>query len=111
MVQRRPVVRFIGAALLHHAGTPRGGCRSLPPGRLPDDRPRFRADTALPKWRRCRRSIDLFAPSVQPTGPISLGIFDLAQKTHSLTFQVIGKDPDSPYYSFGLDCFSLVPVP
>jgi hypothetical protein len=46
-----------------------------------------------------------------PTQTLTLGTFDLAQKTHSLTFQVVGKDPDSPYYSFGLDCFSLVPVP
>jgi|WetSurMetagenome_2_1015567.scaffolds.fasta_scaffold1061017_1 hypothetical protein len=45
-----------------------------------------------------------------PTETVTLGTFDLAQNTHSLTFQVVGKDPDSPYYSFGLDCFSLVPA-
>jgi hypothetical protein len=55
--------------------------------------------------------IDLFAPAVMPTGPITLGTFDLAAKTHTLTFEVVGKDDRSPYYSFGLDCFSLIPQP
>ncbi len=55
--------------------------------------------------------IELYAPSVMPSGPITLGTFDLAAKTHSLTFKVVGKNALSPYYSLGIDCISLVPVP
>jgi hypothetical protein len=55
--------------------------------------------------------IDLYTPSVMPTGPITLGTFDLTQASHTLTFKVIGKNALSPYYSMGVDCISLVPQP
>jgi hypothetical protein len=55
--------------------------------------------------------IDLYAPAVMPSGPITIGEFDLEKKTHFLTFKVVGKNERSTYYSMGLDCFSLVPLP
>ena len=55
--------------------------------------------------------IDLFTPSVMPTGPITLGTFDLTQANHALTFKVVGRNVLSPYYSMGLDCISLIPQP
>jgi hypothetical protein len=53
--------------------------------------------------------IDLYMPLVMPTGAISVGTFDLSAGTHQLTFLVIGTNSKSNNYSFGLDCFSLVP--
>ena len=53
--------------------------------------------------------IDLYAPMVLPTGAIPVGIFTLDQQIHRLTFQVVGTNPKSNNYSFGMDCFSLVP--
>ena len=55
--------------------------------------------------------IDLYTPLVMPTGAIPVGTFDLTQKTHQLTFRVVGTNEKSNNYSFGLDCFSLVPQP
>jgi hypothetical protein len=46
-----------------------------------------------------------------PTGSISIGTFDLTRETHRLTFKVVGTNDKSNNYSFGLDCFSLVPQP
>jgi len=46
-----------------------------------------------------------------PTGPITLGTFDLTQADHALTFKVVGRNDLSPYYSMGLDCISLIPQP
>jgi hypothetical protein len=55
--------------------------------------------------------IDFYGSEIMPTGAITLGTFDLTKKVHSLTFKVVGKDDRSHYYSIGLDCFSMVPVP
>jgi hypothetical protein len=55
--------------------------------------------------------IDFYSPIVLPSGPILLGIFDLAAGEHTLTFQVRGKNENSPSYKFGLDAFSLTPAP
>ena len=55
--------------------------------------------------------IDLYTPIVMPTGAIPIGSFDLTQQIHLLTFKVVGTNEKSNNYSFGLDCFSLVPQP
>lgn len=55
--------------------------------------------------------IDLFAPAIMPSGPITIGEFDLAKKTHSLSFKVVGKNERSTDFSMGLDCFSLIRLP
>jgi hypothetical protein len=55
--------------------------------------------------------IDLYTPMVMPTGAISVGTFDLSAQTHQLTFMVVGTNEKSKNYSFGLDCFSLIPQP
>lgn len=52
--------------------------------------------------------IDLYTPLVMPSGALPMGIFDLAQGDHELRFKVVGTNPKSNNYSFGLDCFSLV---
>ena len=46
-----------------------------------------------------------------PTGAIPIGIFDLTEQTHRLTFKVVGTNEKSNNYSVGLDCFSLVTKP
>lgn len=55
--------------------------------------------------------IDLYTPMVMPTGAIQVGTFDLTQQTHLLMFMVVGTNEKSNNYSFGLDCFSLIPLP
>ena len=55
--------------------------------------------------------IDLYAPQATPTGRIPLGGFDLSAGTHELGFRVVGKNPASTKYSFGLDCLTLTPSP
>jgi hypothetical protein len=55
--------------------------------------------------------IDLFNNGVVPTGPISLGKFDLSQGQHTLTVEIIGANPAAKKsYMFGIDRIDLEPV-
>jgi hypothetical protein len=56
-------------------------------------------------------SIDAYAPFVLPSGAIPLGEVDLTPGNHTLRIEVVGQNPESSGYSYGLDCFSLVPIP
>ena len=53
--------------------------------------------------------VDLYAPIVLPSGRISIGTIDLSAGTHTLGFRVVGKNPASTGYSFGLNAFTLTP--
>lgn len=51
--------------------------------------------------------IDGYNPSIVPTGPIPLGTHFLIAGMHHLTFRIVGKNPASRNYRFGLDCIVL----
>ena len=52
--------------------------------------------------------IDLYAPIVTPSGAIPLGTLTLNAVEHRLTVRVVGKNPASTGFHFGLDCFQVV---
>jgi hypothetical protein len=52
-------------------------------------------------------AFDGYAPSVIPSGPIRLGIFDLGAGLHRFTVKIVGKDPQASGFAFGLDCLQL----
>ena len=55
--------------------------------------------------------IDLFNDGVVPTGPISLGTFELSQGQHALTVEIVGANPDAKKaYMFGIDRIDLKPA-
>ncbi|NUQ64445.1 MAG: SUMF1/EgtB/PvdO family nonheme iron enzyme [Pirellulales bacterium] len=59
--------------------------------------------------------IDLYDPNVVPTGPISLGRFDLSAGEHKLTVEVVGINPKSgqiggPGYGVGIDQVIVQPA-
>lgn len=51
--------------------------------------------------------VDLYAPIVMPSGRISIGTIDLSAGAHTLSFRVVGKNPASSGYSFGLNAYTL----
>jgi len=52
--------------------------------------------------------IDLYGPSVVPTGPMSLGTHELAPGEHTLTVEIVGANPSTVKgYMFGLDWLKL----
>jgi hypothetical protein len=53
--------------------------------------------------------IDLYAPIVLPSGRIPIGTIDLSGGGHTLGFRIVGKNPASSGYSFGLSEFTLAP--
>ncbi len=56
------------------------------------------------------KPIDLYNPSVVPTGPIELGTFRLKQGAHHLTVEIVGANPKAiKSYMFGLDQVILKP--
>ena len=55
--------------------------------------------------------IDLFNDGVVPTGPTSLGTFDLSAGQHTLTVEIVGANPQAKKaYMFGIDRIELKPV-
>jgi hypothetical protein len=48
--------------------------------------------------------IDLYAPITIPTGAIPLGFLTLRSGEHRLAIKVVGKNPASAGYHFGIDC-------
>jgi hypothetical protein len=52
-----------------------------------------------------------YAPTVIPSGPVSLGTHGFAKGRHPVRVEVIAKDPASSNYFFGLDALELVPQP
>lgn len=53
---------------------------------------------------------DAYAPVVIPSGQVSLGTNQLNQGVHQLRVEMIGKNPASSNFGFGLDCIGLVPL-
>lgn len=54
---------------------------------------------------------DGYAPLVMPSGPVILETPDLSQGNHTLTFTVVGNNPQSAGYLFGIDALTLSPGP
>ena len=56
--------------------------------------------------------IDLYNPTVVPSGPIALGAHDLTAGQHKLTVEIVGANPQAKKaYMFGIDRVDLKPVP
>ena len=53
---------------------------------------------------------DAYAPVVIPSGQVTLGTSNLTQGTHRLRIDMVGKNPASANFGFGLDCIDLVPL-
>jgi len=52
--------------------------------------------------------IDLYNPTVVPSGPISLGSYDLTAGQHKLTVEIVGANPAAEKsYMFGIDRIEL----
>lgn len=61
--------------------------------------------------RKAGEPIDLFHEGVVPTGPISLGTFDLAAGPHLLWVEIVGANPQAKRaYMFGIDRIELKPA-
>jgi hypothetical protein len=55
--------------------------------------------------------IDLYHPTVVPSGPISLGSYDLPAGQHKLVVEIVGANPAADKaYMFGIDRIELKPV-
>jgi hypothetical protein len=58
------------------------------------------------------QSLDLYYPSVIPTGALPMGTYDLAEGQHKLTIEIIGANEKAiKSYMFGLDYLKLDRVP
>jgi hypothetical protein len=55
-------------------------------------------------------SIDLYAPTVQPTGPIDLGEANLGEGPHKIRVEVVGRNERSRGWCFGLDAYEFSPI-
>ncbi|MGA2863619.1 MAG: DUF2961 domain-containing protein [Verrucomicrobiota bacterium] len=56
--------------------------------------------------------LDLYHPSVVPTGPLALGTLDLTAGEHKLTLEIVGANQKAVQaYMVGLDYVKLDPVP
>lgn len=64
--------------------------------------------------RATGEKISLWSPDGQvfPTGPLSLGTFELTPEKNRLRVTVVGSDPASapPHYQFAIDGIKLIPV-
>jgi hypothetical protein len=47
--------------------------------------------------------VDTFSPTLDSTGPLTLGTRDLTKGRHVLRFQAVGNNPDSQGYLMGVD--------
>jgi hypothetical protein len=56
-------------------------------------------------------AFDLYAGRVCPTGSLELGQHDLAAGKHRLRCTVIGKNPASSNFLFGLNAIDLLAIP
>jgi hypothetical protein len=57
------------------------------------------------------KPIDLYNPDVIPSGPITLGDYNLSQGRHILTVEIVGANPKAlKSYMFGIDRLELTPV-
>jgi hypothetical protein len=54
--------------------------------------------------------VNCYAQEVTPTGAVDLGNVTLNAGDNTLTVKIVGKDPSSTGYLFGLDAFTLKPI-
>ena len=54
--------------------------------------------------------IDLYDPTVKPSGPVSLGRAKLTAGDNKITFTVTGKNEKSTNTLVGIDAFELRPI-
>jgi Papain family cysteine protease len=52
--------------------------------------------------------LDGFCGRVEPSGPLTLGTFDLKSSVHVLKISVVGKDENSKGFNFGIDAIELI---
>jgi hypothetical protein len=57
------------------------------------------------------RDFDLYSGRLSPSDALELGTFDLAAGRHTLRFTVVGKNPVSAGFLFGLDTVDLLAAP
>jgi len=57
------------------------------------------------------KPVDLYAPNVVHSGPVLLGVADLAAGPNALGIQVVGKGEKSSSHLVGVDWIKLVPAP
>lgn len=57
------------------------------------------------------KPVDLYAPNVIHSGPVPLGVADLADGPNALGIRVVGKDERSRGHLVGVDWIKLVPAP
>ena len=61
--------------------------------------------------KKAGEPIDLYNPDVVPSGPIALGVYDLAQGRHDLTVEIVGANPKAEKsYMFGISELELKPA-
>jgi prepilin-type processing-associated H-X9-DG protein len=96
-----------GSSLAYTLRPPRAGrCRlDLYATRAPD----YATLRITLDGRRLGEDVDLYGRDVAPTGRIALGAADLTAVQHVIRFEVVGHNPASKGYSFGLDCLDLRP--
>jgi hypothetical protein len=62
--------------------------------------------------KKVGQPLDLYNPTVVPSGPIALGAHDLTAGQHKLTVEILGANPKAKKaYMFGIDRVDLKPVP
>jgi hypothetical protein len=72
--------------------------------------------TAAPDFGTIRMSLgaqssptfDLYCGRVSPSGPLEVGTYDFTAGKHRLRFTVVGKNPYSQGFAFGLDAIDLL---
>lgn len=86
---------------------------------------RYEVRAAFTKTKRCgivqlrvngepaNGELDLYDPTVEPSGEISLGVYELTDGQNILTARIIGKNARTvgDTYAFGLDYLMLQPAP
>jgi hypothetical protein len=56
------------------------------------------------------KDVDLYGKVIRPSGAMSLGTHTLKKGIHRLTVHVLGKNPSSSGFHFGLDELQLAPA-
>jgi hypothetical protein len=61
--------------------------------------------------KKVAEPLDLYNPTVVPSGPIALGVDDLKAGQHKLSVKILGANPKAKKaYMFGIDRIDLKPV-
>ena len=60
--------------------------------------------------KKVGKPFNAYSPTVVPSDPVRFGKIELKKGEHTLSFTVVGKDPDSAGYFMGLDYILLKPL-